>query len=115
MDFKTIEEQRKVKERLTGTGNHIIVEEVGNKYLLLVLRDVLVMITDEDVLRAIKNQNQGIFDGRDEGDRRIEIKYRKARNPRTDHVVLCTSPKAWRKAVEAGALHIDLKRVKVAD
>lgn len=116
MSFKTVEEQRRVKERLGRTGNHLIVEEAKNKDPLLVLKDVLLVNKDEDVLKAIRNQNRSVFDGLDEGENRIEIKYRKkARNPHTGHIIISTSPKIWRRVVEAGALYIDLQRIKVAD
>lgn len=116
MGFKTVEEQTKIKERLAQTGSQLRVEEVKNKDPMFVLRDVLSVNTDEDVIRAIRNQNRSVFDGLDEGENRLEIKYRKrARNPLTGHVVVSTSPKIWRRAVEAGTLHIDLQRVRVAD
>lgn len=116
MGFKSVEDQKKVKEKLEKTGNHLIVEEVKNKDPLLVLRDVLLVNTDEDVLRALRNQNRSVFEGLDPGENRVEIKYRKrARNPHTGHVIISTSPKIWRRAVEAGALHIDLQQVRVAD
>lgn len=52
--------------------------------LLLVLRDVLLVNSDEDVLRAFRNQNGSVFRGLDDGEDKLEIKYqRKARNPLT--------------------------------
>lgn len=116
MGLKTKEERNKIKERLEKTGNGLIVEEVKNKDPLLILRDVLLINTDEDVLRAIRNQNRAIFRGLDDEEDRLEIKYRrKARNPHTGHIIVGASPTIWKRAVEAGGLHVDLQYVRVAD
>lgn len=116
MGFKTKEDQGRIKERLGTVGSHLVVEEVKNKDPLLVLRDVLSANTDEDVLKALKNQNRDVFCGLDGEESRVSIKYRKrARNPLTCHVIISTSPKVWNRAINAGTLHIDLQRVKVAD
>lgn len=116
MGFKTTDEQRRMKDRLGMDGSNLIVEEIKNKDPLLVLKDVLLVNTDEEVLRAVRNQNKDMFYGLDEGENRLEIKYRKkARNPHTGHIIISTSPKIWRRAVEAGALHVDLQRVRVSD
>lgn len=116
MGLRTVDEQWMLKERLSKTGSNLIVEEVKNKDPLLVLRDVLLVNTDDDIFKAIKNQNGNLFHGVGDGENRLEIKYRKrARNPHTGHVILNTSPKIWRRTIETGALHIDLQRVKVSD
>lgn len=116
MGFKTREDQGKMKEKLGREGNHLVVEEVKNKDPLLILRDVLSINTDEDVLKALNNQNRNIFHGLSDEEGRVEIKYRrKARNPHTGHVIISVSPTVWRRAVDAGTLHIDLQRVRVAD
>lgn len=64
MGFKSKDDQNKVKERLQE-GNKLVVEEVKNKDPLLVLRDVLSVNTDDDVLRALRNQNRSVFHGLD--------------------------------------------------
>lgn len=114
LGFKSKDDQNKVKERLQG--NQLVVEEIQNKDPLLVLRDVLLANTDDDVLRALRNQNKDIFRGLDKDEQRIEIRYRrKARNPLTGHIVISTSPRLWKRALEQGALHVDLQRIRVAD
>lgn len=116
LGFKTREEQEKVTQKLGKTENHLLVEEVKNKDPLFVLRDVLSINTDEDVLKALRNQNRDVFRGLDEGDDRIVVKYRRrARNPHTGHIVLSTSPKIWRRVVELGVVRIDLQQIRVAD
>lgn len=116
MSCSTKEEREKVKRRLENSNKNLIVEEVVNKDPLIILRDVLLINSDEDVLKAMKNQNKGVFEGLEEGEDRLAIKYRrKARNPHTGHIVVSTSPRVWRRVVDAGALHIDLQHVRVAD
>lgn len=115
MGLKTKEEQNKVRERLEKSG-HLLVEEVKNKDPLLILRDVLLVNTDDDVLKALRNQNRNIFGGLGREEDRVTIKYRRrARNPLTGHIVISVSPKIWRRATEAGALHVDLQYVRVFD
>lgn len=116
MSCDSQEDRQKVKERLEKAGKHLVVEDVKNKDPLIVLKDVLLINSDEDVIRAMRNQNKPIFHGLDGEENRIQIKYRrKARNPHAGHIVVSTSPKIWQRVVNAGTLHIDLQHVKVAD
>lgn len=116
MSCDTKEEREKVKDRLEKAGKHLIVEDVKNKDPLVILKDVLLVNSDEKVMTAMRNQNRAIFQGLDESVDRIAIKYRrKARNPHTGHIVVSVSPKIWRRLVDAGAIHIDLQYVRVAD
>lgn len=116
MGFGTKEERDKVRQKLENTNGNLVVEEVKNKDPLLVLRSVLAVNTDDDIVKALRNQNRDVFRALGEEDSRIAIKYRrKARNPHTVNVVLSTSPKVWQRAIEAGSLHIDLQRVRVED
>nr|XP_049696629.1 uncharacterized protein LOC126054567 [Helicoverpa armigera] len=116
MSFGTKEERDKVKERLKKNGTDLTVEEVKNKDPLLILRDVLLANTDEDVLKALRNQNPSIFHGLDGEADRLEVKYRKkARNPHTGHIVLSTSPSIWRRVTERGYVYIDLQRIRAED
>lgn len=116
MGFGTKEERDKVRKRLEASNADLLVEEVKNKDPLLVLRNVLAANTDEDILRAFKNQNRDIFRNLDEEESRLAIKYRRrARNPHVSNIVITTSPKIWQRAQEAGSIHIDLQRVKVED
>lgn len=116
MGFKTREEQAKMKSRIEQSGSHLTVEAVKNKDPLLMLRDVLSVHKDDEILKAFRNQNPNFFRGLDGGDDRLEIKFRKnARNPHTNHIVLATSPALWSRAVETGTAHIDLQRIRVMD
>lgn len=110
---KSEQEREKVKQRLKTAEEHLNVEEMRNKDPLVILRDVLKCNSDEDVLNALRNQNENI---RKERDQKMEIAYKKrARNPHTHHIVLRVSPKIWQRITEAGSVLIDLQRVRAAD
>ncbi|XP_061385081.1 uncharacterized protein LOC133320505 [Danaus plexippus] len=116
MGFGTQEERKKVKEKIQREGTGLQVEEVKNRDPLLILRGVLSANTDEDIRKALRNQNRDLFKDLKKEDERIEIKYRKrTKNPLTEHVVVSTSPALWNRATTLGALHIDLQRVRVED
>ncbi|KAL4714192.1 hypothetical protein ACJJTC_008546 [Scirpophaga incertulas] len=68
-------ERRRVKERLQGAKEDLTVEEINNHDPLVILRDVLYVKTDEEIGKALKNQNKEIF--KDEENARYEIKYRR--------------------------------------
>lgn len=116
MSLRTKEEQMKIKNKLEESGNQLTVEVVKNRDPLLMLRDVLSSHSDDEVLKALRNQNRNVFRGLNEGDDRVEIKYkRKARNPHTNHIIVATSPTIWRRATEAGIVHIDFQHIRVTD
>ena len=110
----TAEDRDKARQRLESC--RLQVEDAKNRDPMIILRDLLNINSDEEVLRALRKQNGEVFGGLGEGDDRIQVKYRKkARNPHTSHLVLSVSPKIWRRATELGALRVDLQRVKVMD
>ncbi|XP_063378586.1 uncharacterized protein LOC134665540 [Cydia fagiglandana] len=116
MGLATREEREKIKDRLAKEVTNLIVEDVKNKDPLLILRSVLSINTDEDVLKALRNQNRDIFRDLGEEEDRVSIKYRKrARNPHTGHIVISVSPIIYQRAINRGNVHIDLQRIKVED
>lgn len=116
MGCRTQEERQKIKERIETAGEHLVVEEVKNKDPLLVLKDVLTVHSDEEVIKAFRNQNKDIFCGLAEAENRVSIKYRKkARNPCCGHIVLSVSPTIWRRSIDHVKVKIDLQAVYVTD
>ncbi|CAH2218226.1 jg13488 [Pararge aegeria aegeria] len=110
------EEREKVIRRLREAGDHLNIEKIQNKDPLVVLKDVLQYNTDEDILRAINNQNQALLKDLNNEDTKMEIRYRKkTRNPLTCHVVMRVSPKLWATMTTIGTVHIDLQRIRVTD
>lgn len=96
VEFKTNEEQSQIKDIVGKMENNLVVEEVKNKDPLVILRDVLLVNTDDDVLKALRNQNKTIFHGLAEGENRVEVKYRKrVRNPLTGHLSSSAYPRKF--------------------
>lgn len=113
---KTEEERQIIKDRLKKAEGHLTVEEVKNKDPLVILRDVFLFNTDEDVLKALKIQNKSVLRGLDDTDIKMEIAYKKkTRNPHTNHIIMRVSPKVWQRLVDAGTVQVDLQRVRVLD
>ncbi|CAH2094690.1 unnamed protein product [Euphydryas editha] len=111
MGFGSPGERDKVKKKLAGDGIGLVVEDVKNRDLLLVLKAVLSVNTDVDIVKALRNQNMDLFRDLDPGDDRNLIKYRKrTRNPHTVHVVIGTSPTLWSRITRMGSVHVNLQR-----
>lgn len=116
MGFRTEEQRKRVRERIECAGNQLAVEEVKNKDPLLVLRNVISIHTDEEIVALVRSQNQNLFRDLDRTDDRIEVKYRKrARNPHQAHVIVRVSPALWRRALNAGTVSIDIQPIRVED
>lgn len=110
------EERQKVKERLKAAGDYLNVEEIQNKDPLLILKDVLTYNSDDDILRAMRNQNERIFRDLDTHEDRVEIRYKKkTRNPLMNHIVIRVSPKLWARMRDVESIQIELQRIHVAD
>lgn len=105
-----------ITKRLKESDESLRIEEAVNKLPLVVLKDVLSYNTDEDITRAILNQNSHLLEGLDKENTKMVVRYRKrARNPHENHVVMQVSPQIWQRLTEAGRVHIDMQRVKVFD
>lgn len=116
MGFGTVEERKKAQDRLEKNGSGLVVEEVKNRDPLLVLRGVLAVNTDGEVIKALRNQNRDLFSNLGPGDDRLLVKYRrKTRNPHVVNVVLSASPTLWARIIGAGSVHVDLMRVRAED
>lgn len=113
---QTQEELAKVTEKLKSGSPTLLMEAKSNRDPLVILRNVLNLNTDEDILGALKNQNAHILGEIPGNDYRVSVRYRrKARNPLESHVVLQVSPPVWQRLTSTGKIHVDLQRVKVED
>lgn len=109
-------ELSRIKDRLRSVDSDLQVVDIKNKDPLVVLKDVLKVHEDKDIIEAIRKQNKDLLTGIKEEDLRMEVRYRKrARNELTCHVVLRVSPKLWGRLTDTEAVHVDLQRVRVAD
>lgn len=116
MGCRTEQERRKVKDRLEAAGEDLVVEEVKNRNPLLILKDVLKVHDNAEIVRALRNQNRDVFGNLDGEDGSLEIKYRRpARNPHNCHIILSVAPTIWRRAIDEKKIRIDLQRVTVED
>lgn len=114
--FNTKEERDKARNKLNQDKVGLTVKDIENKNPLIILKNVLSANTNEDILKALNNQNRDIFTGKNNTQDKVEIKYRKrARNPHINHIVLSVPPQVWRKAIDAGRVNIDLQRIWVED
>lgn len=113
---RTDAEREKIKEKLKAVKETLNCEEVQNKHPLVILKDVMTYNNDDDVLGALRNQNQHLFKDIKEEDTKAEIAYkRRTRNPHTHHIIMRVSPKLWQRLMEVETVHIDLQRIRVAD
>ncbi|CAB3257804.1 unnamed protein product [Arctia plantaginis] len=106
----------KVRETIESRGGGLKAAPMRNKDPLVVLKEVYVEGEEEDLISAIYAQNKEIFKDLTEEEKRMVVKYRKrTRNPKTVHIILQVGPNIWRRMTEAGALYLDLQRVRVED
>lgn len=106
----------KVRERIKSHGDGLIVAPMKNKDPLVVLKDVFMDNDDNEMVKALYAQNADIFMGLSQEEMDLTIKFKKrTRNPKTSHVVIQVRPKVWQRMTEAGALYLDLQRVRVED
>lgn len=113
---KTEDERKTLKNKIKHGDARLKVEDIANKDPLIILKGVMKYNSDEETIKALRNQNPKLFQGLTGEDDRAAIKFKKpARNQLTQHVVLRVSPPLWRRLVEAAVVHIDLQRVRVED
>ncbi|KAL0811148.1 hypothetical protein ABMA28_009581 [Loxostege sticticalis] len=109
-------EMIRVKDKIVKEGTNLKVEEIKNKDPLIIIKNVLKTNTEEDILKALRTQNQHLLQDLGEEDYRAAIRYKKnARNPHQMHVVLSVSPKAWSALTAARCVHIDMQRLRAED
>lgn len=109
------EEIQKVTNKIKEQPGLQVVE-AKSKDPLIILKDVLQCHKDEDLIKAITNQNKHLLEEINKDEIRMQVKYRKrARNPLENHVVMQVSPQVWKNLTEFGKVHIDLQRIYVAD
>jgi hypothetical protein len=113
---KTKSEREGVKKLMERKGSGLVVEEVQNRDPMVVLRDVLKITPNEEIYKTLRAQNRALFEGLDDENARMQFKYeRRARNPHARHIVLAVAPSLWSRALELGAVRLDLQRVRVED
>lgn len=109
-------ELHKVKETIESRGEGLIVSRMKNKNPLVILKDVFLPSDDEEIIKALHIQNEDIFRDLSQEDKETTIKFKKrTKNPKTAHVIVQVGPVVWQRMTEAGALYLDLQRIRVED
>ncbi|CAG9793608.1 unnamed protein product [Diatraea saccharalis] len=111
-----IEEQEteRIKERIE-VSEELEAERVKNKDPLIIIKEVKYKLTDEEIKKAIRNQNPDIYATEQEDDN-FRIKYRrKTRNTEKCHIIAQLKPEYWKRITEKGHLYIEMERVRVED
>ncbi|CAG9795449.1 unnamed protein product [Diatraea saccharalis] len=99
-------------EKKLRNAQGMTVEQMKNKDPLVVLKNTIYKMTDEEALEMIIKQNDVIF-GKEE-EKEIKIKFmKKARDTERCHIVLQVKPTIWNKMTKRGHLYIGMERVRV--
>ncbi|GBP83807.1 hypothetical protein EVAR_56990_1 [Eumeta japonica] len=89
MSCSSAEDALKIEERLKIRGADLKVSKGEKKLPTVVIRDVLKINTDEDIVESLRTQNKHIADGLDWSRERAKVCYRRrARNDLECHPVL---------------------------
>ncbi|XP_048484022.1 uncharacterized protein LOC125490052 [Plutella xylostella] len=95
-------------------GLRVQVAKAGNP--LIIIKDVLKVHTDAEIVEHLLAQNKQLLQGQDLKECTMKVRYRKkARNTHECHPVLEVSPLAHKRLIEAGKVYIGLQRRPVAD
>ncbi|KAJ0171723.1 hypothetical protein K1T71_012486 [Dendrolimus kikuchii] len=113
---RTTEERDRLTHKLLKEKKDLTAENIANKKPMVMITGVLRIHTDEDLFRALKNQNKLVFEGLEKVDEGMEVAYKiRGRNPNTHRVVLKVTPPIWKRLTEAGTVRIDLQTLQVTD
>ncbi|GBP90792.1 Retrovirus-related Pol polyprotein from type-1 retrotransposable element R1 [Eumeta japonica] len=110
------EDAKKIEERLKMRGADLRVSKPEKRLPTVVIRDVLRVNTDEDVVRSLRTQNKHITEGLNWDKQRAKVCYRRrARNNLECHPVLEVTPELYQRLMEAGYVYVGLQRRPVCD
>lgn len=113
---RTEGEREKVKERIRKDQDNLKVDDITNKNPMVQIAGVLKVHTNDDIYKALRNQNRRVFEGLNEEDSKMEMAYRiQGRNPLTNKIVLRVAPKLWGRLTDLGTVRIDLQPLQVID
>ncbi|GBP82534.1 hypothetical protein EVAR_91659_1 [Eumeta japonica] len=94
----------------------ILKSRKGKKLPTVVIRDVLKINTDEDIVESLRTQNKHIADGLDWSRERAKVCYRRrARNDLECHPVLEVTTELYKRLIKAAYVYVGLQRRPVWD
>ncbi|GBP47891.1 hypothetical protein EVAR_33608_1 [Eumeta japonica] len=110
------EDAKKIEEWLEMRRVDLKVSKTERKLLIVVIRDVLKVNTDEDIVRSLRTQNRYIADGIDWEKYRANVCYRKrVRYDLECHPVQEATVELYKRLTKAGYIYMVLQQRPVWD
>ncbi|GBP39700.1 hypothetical protein EVAR_25524_1 [Eumeta japonica] len=105
------EDAEKIEERLKMRGADLTISKPEKRLATMVIRDVLRVNTDEDVVKSLRTQNRHITEGFDWDKESVKVcRRRRARNDLECHPVLEVTPELYKRLIKAGYIYVGLQR-----
>ncbi|GBP97958.1 hypothetical protein EVAR_82192_1 [Eumeta japonica] len=103
LSCSSVEDAKKIEERLKIRGADLKVAKPEMRLPTVIIRDVLRVNSDEDIVRSLRTQNRHLSEGLDWDKVRARVCYRRrARNDLECHPVLEVSPELYHRLIKAG-------------
>ncbi|GBP72811.1 hypothetical protein EVAR_40312_1 [Eumeta japonica] len=116
LSCSSVEDAKKIEERLKIRGADLKVAKPEMRLPTVIIRDVLRVNSDEDIVRSLRTQNRHLSEGLDWDKVRARVCYRRrARNDLECHPVLEVSPELYHRLIKAGFVYVGLQRRPVWD
>ncbi|GBP78581.1 hypothetical protein EVAR_57149_1 [Eumeta japonica] len=116
VELLSVEDAKKIEERLKIRGADLKVAKPEMRLPTVIIRDVLRVNSDEDIVRSLRTQNRHLSEGLDWDKVRARVCYRRrARNDLECHPVLEVSPELYHRLIKAGFVYVGLQRRPVWD
>ncbi|GBP23615.1 hypothetical protein EVAR_80232_1 [Eumeta japonica] len=111
-----VEDTKKIEERLKIRGADLKVAKPEMRLPTVIIRDVLKVNSDEDIVTSLKTQNRHLSEDLDWDKVRARVCYRRrARNDFECHPVLEVSAELHHRMMKAGYVYMGLQRRPVWD
>ncbi|GBP97437.1 hypothetical protein EVAR_61143_1 [Eumeta japonica] len=110
LSCSSVEDAKKIEERLKIRGADLKVAKPEMRLPTVIIRDVLRVNSDEDIVRSLRTQNRHLSEGLDWDKVRARVCYRRrARNDLECHPVLEVSPELYHRLIKAGFVYVGSK------
>ncbi|GBO98996.1 hypothetical protein EVAR_70681_1 [Eumeta japonica] len=107
---------KRIETRIKTKSKDLQVSKPEPSLPLVIIRDVLKVNSDEQIIESLKRQNGHTTEGLDWGKVEARVRYRRrARNPLECHPVLEVSPALYTRLIKAGFVYVGLQRRPVWD
>ncbi|GBP65864.1 hypothetical protein EVAR_85132_1 [Eumeta japonica] len=107
---------KRIETRIKAKSKNLQVSKPEPSLPLVIIRDVLKVNSDQQIIESLKRQNGHATEGLDWGKVEARVRYRRcARNPLECHPVLEVSPALYTRLIKAGFVYVGLQRRPVWD